>query len=75
MKKTARSGSVNHAEQIRQQCDNRAKLWREHLASYQKVLNESPETFSEFSAEFQKRFLNAIHSKEKRKNSKLRHSD
>lgn len=46
-------------EQTLAQCVTRAKLWREHVASYQKVLEESPEAFSTFSAEFRERFLRA----------------
>jgi predicted component of type VI protein secretion system len=48
---------MNHAEQIRQQCEKRAKLWQEYVATYQKVLQESPEAFSAFSAEFRERYL------------------
>ncbi len=38
-------------------CAVRAKLWREYVASYQKVLAESPEAFSAFSAEFRERYV------------------
>jgi hypothetical protein len=48
---------MNHTERIRQQCEARAQLWKEYVASYQKVLQESPETFSAFSAEFRERYL------------------
>jgi predicted component of type VI protein secretion system len=44
-------------EQTLAQCATRAKLWKEYVATYQKVLQESPETFSEFSAEFRERYL------------------
>jgi hypothetical protein len=50
---------MNHTEQIRQQCEKRSKLWQEYVASYQKVLAESPEAFSAFSAEFRERYLRA----------------
>jgi hypothetical protein len=58
---------MNHTEGIRDQSEKRAKLWREHVASYEKVIDESPEAFSEFSAEFRERFLNATKTEEKRK--------
>jgi hypothetical protein len=45
------------AEQIQADCAARAKLWQEYVASYQKVLQESPEAFSAFSAEFRERYL------------------
>jgi hypothetical protein len=45
------------AEQIQADCAVRAKLWQEYVASYQKVLQESPEAFSAFSAEFRERYL------------------
>ena len=38
-------------------CTTRAKLWQEYVASYQKALAESSETFSAFSAEFRERYL------------------
>jgi hypothetical protein len=44
-------------EQIQSDCTARAKLWQEYVATYQKVLQESPETFSAFSAEFRERYL------------------
>jgi predicted component of type VI protein secretion system len=37
-------------------CAARAKLWQEYVATYQKVLAESPEAFS---AEFRERYLRA----------------
>jgi predicted component of type VI protein secretion system len=46
-------------EQTLVQSATRAKLWQEYVASYQKVLQESPETFSAFSAEFRDRYLRA----------------
>ncbi len=52
-------GTVNHTERIREQSEKRAKLWREHVASYEKVLDESPEAFSAFSDEFRERYLRA----------------
>lgn len=48
---------MNHTEKVRQMCEGRAQLWREHVATYQKVLQESPEAFSAFSAEFRERYL------------------
>jgi hypothetical protein len=48
---------VNHTEKVRQMCEARAKLWREYVADYQKVLAESPEAFSAFCAEFHERYL------------------
>jgi predicted component of type VI protein secretion system len=39
------------------QCASRARLWREYVASYEKVLEESPREFSAFSAEFRERYL------------------
>jgi hypothetical protein len=45
------------AEQIQADCALWAKLWQEYVASYQKVLQESPESFSAFSAEFRERYL------------------
>ena len=60
---------MSEAEQIRQKGERRAKIWKEHVANYQKVLDESPEAFSGFSEEFLERFRNAIHSDEKRKKS------
>jgi hypothetical protein len=45
------------AEQIQADCAVRAKLWKEYVATYQKVLQESPETFSAFSAEFREQYL------------------
>jgi hypothetical protein len=48
---------MNHAEQIRRQSEARAQLWKEYVATYQKVLADSPETFSAFSAEFRERYL------------------
>jgi hypothetical protein len=47
------------AEQIQADCALWAKLWQEYVASYQKVLQESPESFSAFSAEFRERYLRA----------------
>jgi hypothetical protein len=32
-------------------------LWQEYVANYQKVLAESPEASSKFSAEFRERYL------------------
>jgi predicted component of type VI protein secretion system len=46
-------------EQTLAQCAIRAKLWKEYVATYQKVLQESPETFSAFCAEFRERYLRA----------------
>lgn len=40
-------------------CAVRAKLWREFVASYQKVLEGSPVAFSAFCAEFRERFIRA----------------
>jgi predicted component of type VI protein secretion system len=57
MKNTPSGRSVDHTERIRQQCEKRAKLWQEYVASYQKVLQESPETFSAFCSEFRERYL------------------
>jgi hypothetical protein len=34
-----------------------SKLWQEYVATYQKVLQESPEAFSAFSADFRERYL------------------
>jgi hypothetical protein len=48
-------------ETIQGDCAVRAKLWREYVASYQKVLQESPEEFSAFSAEFCERYLRVTH--------------
>jgi hypothetical protein len=48
---------MNHTEQIRRQSKARAQLWREYVASYQKVRQESSETFSAFCAEFRERYL------------------
>jgi hypothetical protein len=48
---------MNHIEKIRQMCETRAQLWREYVATYQKVLQESPEAFSAFCAEFRERYL------------------
>jgi hypothetical protein len=45
------------AEQIQADCALRTKLWKEYVATYQKVLQESPEAFSAFSAEFRDRYL------------------
>jgi hypothetical protein len=47
------------AEQIQADCAVRAKLWQEYVVNYQKVLQESPEAFSAFSAEFRERYLRA----------------
>jgi len=47
---------VRH-EQIQANCVFRAQLWREFLASYESVLDRSPEGFSEFCADFRKRFV------------------
>jgi predicted component of type VI protein secretion system len=44
-------------DHILRQCATRAKLWQEYVATYQKVLQESPETFSAFCAEFRERYL------------------
>jgi hypothetical protein len=44
-------------ETIQADCAIRAKLWQEYVANYQKVLAESPEAFSAFSAEFRERYL------------------
>ena len=41
-------------ETIQADCAIRAKLWKEYVATYQKVLAESPEAFS---AEFRDRYL------------------
>lgn len=46
-------------QQTLAQCAIRAKLWQEYVATYQKVLQESPETFSAFCAEFRERYLRA----------------
>jgi hypothetical protein len=50
-------------EQITEGCAVRAKLWQEYVAGYQKVLQDSPEAFSSFSAEFRERFLGATHDR------------
>ena len=63
MKSTKKRESENHTERIGQQCEQRAKLWKEHVASYQKVLDETPEAFSVFSAEFRERFVRATADK------------
>jgi transposase len=55
----AKKSVANNTERIRQQSEKRGKLWREHVARYEKVLDESPDTFSEFSEEFRERFLEA----------------
>jgi predicted component of type VI protein secretion system len=44
-------------EQTLAQCATRARLWQEYVANYQKVLAESQEAFSAFSAEFRERYL------------------
>jgi hypothetical protein len=44
-------------EKIQADCAIRAKLWQEYVANYQKVLAESPEASSKFSAEFRERYL------------------
>jgi hypothetical protein len=67
MKNTASGCSGNHAERLREQGEKRAKLWREHVASYEKVLDESPEAFSEFSEEFREKFLEAGETEKKAK--------
>jgi hypothetical protein len=36
----------------------RAKLWKEFVASYQAVLADSPETFSDYCAKFRERWVN-----------------
>jgi hypothetical protein len=46
-------------ETIQADCVIRAKLWQEYVANYQKVLQESSEAFSAFSAEFRERYLRA----------------
>jgi hypothetical protein len=38
-------------------CAYRARLWQEYIATYQKVLDDSSEAFSAFSAEFRERYL------------------
>ncbi len=48
-------------EAIQADCAIRAKLWQEYVAKYQKVLAESPEAFSAFSAEFRERWKSASH--------------
>lgn len=45
------------------ECATRAKLWQEYVASYQKALQESPELFSAFSADFRERYLRATHAR------------
>jgi hypothetical protein len=55
------------AEQIQVDCATRTKLWQEYVANYQKALAESPEAFSEFSAEFRERFLAATPTCDKHK--------
>jgi hypothetical protein len=47
-------------EAIQADCAVRAKLWREYVTTYQKVLQESPETFSAFCGEFRERYLRAV---------------
>jgi hypothetical protein len=47
----------SRCEKIQADCALRAKLWQEYVASYQKVLAESPEEFSTFCAEFRERYL------------------
>jgi hypothetical protein len=54
-------------DQILAQCAIRARLWQEYVANYQKVLQESPETFSAFCAEFRERYLRATFSNRKAK--------
>ena len=46
-------------EAIKADCAIRAKLWQEYVANYQKVLAESPEAFSVYSAELRERYLRA----------------
>jgi hypothetical protein len=46
-------------EAMQADCAVRAKLWQEYVATYQKVLQESPEAFSAFSDEFRERYLRA----------------
>jgi hypothetical protein len=47
----------SRSETIQADCAVRAKLWQEYVAHYQKALQESPEAFSAFSAEFRERYL------------------
>lgn len=49
--------NISRYETIQADCAVRAKLWQEYVASYQRVLAESPEAFSAFSAEFRERYL------------------
>jgi hypothetical protein len=51
--------SQERYKQTLTECATRAKLWQEYVANYQRVLAESPEAFSAFSAEFRERYLRA----------------
>ena len=46
-----------HSEIAHNQCKFRADLWREFVAHYQLVLAVSPEAFSNYCAEFRKRWV------------------
>lgn len=39
------------------QCASRARLWREYVANYQRVMIETPELFEKYSADFRERYL------------------
>jgi hypothetical protein len=55
--------TTSRYETIQADCAVRAKLWQEYVANYQKVLAESPEAFSAFSADFRERYLRATQNR------------
>ena len=48
------------SEQIQANCEFRARLWREFVASYQSVLQRSYEEFSEHCSDFRVRFMEGL---------------
>lgn len=44
-------------EEIQGHCTFRAELWRQFVAKYQRVLEDSPESFSKFCNAFREQYL------------------
>jgi len=44
-------------EEIQGDCTFRAELWRQFVATYQDVLEDAPESFSQFCSDFREQYL------------------
>jgi hypothetical protein len=50
---------IRKCQDILDRCDRRAELWRQYVATYQRVMIETPEQFDQFQADFREKYLSA----------------